>query len=1255
MDKVKVLGEIKSFLEGYNSDLKYLVNVETNVDNNFAECIIHEPNQEPRIEHIKYENFMYMKDLSKFDRELYKGKDKEYINSQKIKHGITITKLKTGNEKRLVDGYCYKVTSSRSYNDILNYFTEGGTNPFEKEKDKNGNFVRNKKGDLVYPQRSLFYSVKTTEQFFISRQARLYKGFEEYKNVHRLTFDIETFGLRYQIARMFAIGVRDNRGFETILEVEKLNDDESEIKLIQKFFNLIIQLKPAIVSGFNSEMFDFEFILGRAKILKMDMSKIPTGFKEGIQLKRKPNTPVKYGNTPDKYTATEMWGISIIDIIHAVKRTAAVNSEIKANGLKYIAKFEKIAKPNRTYIKGEDNSIGKFYSDNKIFVIDENNNYLQIPEMYQEITKKLYNLQIEKVILSKEEHNIKKTNILKEAPDFVKWFRKEALPKKLTTFIEGKNLVKQYLLDDLWETEQVDELYNQSSFMLAKIVPTTYHRICTMGTAGIWNLLMTAWSYENNLAIPYPDKYERYSGGLARCYKSGFSKRIVKIDYAGLYPAIQLTEDVFPIFDITGAMKMMLLYLTTTRNIYKKLANSTELNSEEIELFKQIDPEMHHKFINKEFTPADIAMFKIKQLPIKILNNSQYGAFGSNVSFNWSDNICAARITCTARLHLRHAIYWFSKFNCIALLAVTDGINFQYPEKTNIRITDEGTIEGTIEGLIEEMWQYGGKTGINALIEKYNKEEMTDKNESVGKGNYMSVDNDGEALACFNLSRINYATLSLVKDKKTDEMKEKIKLTGNTIKSKIIPEYIEDFIDTGLNLILHGKGNEFLTYYNEYAKNLYHQRIPLKKIASKSKIKNSIDTYKKRGKDKNGREKGMQAHMELLIEKRNKIAEELFEKYKTTLGHGKSKENLSIDEKMKLVTNYMPSEPELDSVVYYVNTGTKKSEGNSRKIVVNKETGEERFCATLISTEDLQENPNMTGQYNVERYLDAFNKRVKVLLVGFEPETAKNFLSKIVTAKTKVNVDEPVVDELVKTKKVKTKTKTVKEIKFEQADSTLLNLELKNFDLNDFDESMYLEELEVNFWNKTGYDPRKIWNGFKMFDDNKIYYEIYDNALKYLNGLMTASNKSKIKSINDEHEKGDLILIKNGGEYNVGAFNGVFIEIIKENVVIPKGELELEFDKKEEEKAKKLKETELEQVEKNEEKKNLEILKNKRTKYFKRFKKRFKIAENITMEKFLKTDDVALDDLDLYIRQMEGIEEEEANEYLGFDIDSETF
>jgi DNA polymerase elongation subunit (family B) len=1212
MDKATVLGEIKGFLEGYNNDLKYLVNVETDPRNNIAECIIHEPNQKPKIIKIQYEPFMYMKDLSKLKHGLYENRSEQIIESKRIKYGITITKLKTGNQKRLVNGYCYKITSRRSYNDIINYLTDGGMNPYEKAKDNDDNIIKNKKGEPIYLYRDLFYSPRTTEQFFICNQCRLYKGFEEYKNVHKVTFDIETTGLRYQITRVFAIGVRDNRGFETILEVDKVNDDESEIRLIQDFFNLIKHLQPAIISGYFSETFDFDFILGRVKILKMDLSEVPTSLKDTIPLRRRPNTSVKYGNTADRYTATEMWGISVIDILHATKRTAAVNSDIKETGLKYIAKFEKIARPNRTYIDGEDNSIGRFYTENKIFLIDEKNNYIQVPNEFQEVGRNLYKLQSNKNNITEEQYKTLRIKYLNESKGFIDWFRKEAQPKNLITFIGGKKLVKQYLLDDLWETEQVDELYNQSSFLLAKMVPTTYQRICTMGTAGVWNLLLTAWSYENDLAIPYPDKYVKYPGGLTRCYKIGFSKRIIKIDYAGLYPMIQISEGVFPIFDITGAMKKMLLYFTTTRNIYKKLANGHKLDNEEVTLFRQIDHEAHVKYINNELTAYDIAMFKVKQLPIKILNNSQYGALGSHISFNWSDNVCAARITCTGRLHLRHAVKWFSNYNCIALLAVTDGINFNYPEKTTIKITDNGVFDGAIDGaeagLIEEMWQYGGKTGIDALIEKYNKEEM--------KPPFMSIDNDGEAISCLNLSRINYATLLMAKDKKTGELKEKIKLTGNTIKSKVMPEYIEEFIDNAFRMILHGQGKEFIDYYYDYADDIRYMQIPLKKIASKNRIKTTLSAYKKRGKDKNGREKGMQAHMELLIEKREQIAEELFQKHKDKLGFSKSEEKLTIDDKIKLVINYMPPEPELDSTVYYVNSGYRKSHGGSRKII-DKTTGKERFCATIISTEDLQENPNMTGVYNYEKYLDAFNKRVEVLLVGFDPEIQNKILVKI------------------------DKNGDLKKEMF-----TNDQLMLKNFDLDDFDESMHLEELEVNFWNKTAYDPRLVWDGFKMYDDNKIYYEIYDNALNYLNDLMTKSNKPRIKSINSNYKEGDLVLIKDGSEYHVGAFNGISMQIIRENVQVPKSEIELELDRKQKEREMKINELKTSELtDKTDRDLFLDAQAEKRKKYFIAFKQKYGIPLISTMEQvfsLMENSNIAFDD---FVAEQEGEIEEEETEY----------
>ena len=56
-------------------------------------------------------------------------------------------------------------------------------------------------------------------------------------------------------------------------------------------------------------------------------------------------------------------------------------------------------------------------------------------------------------------------------------------------------------MDDLWETMEVDEQFNQGSFLLASMVPTSYERVSTMGTATLWKMLMLAWSYHKGLSI----------------------------------------------------------------------------------------------------------------------------------------------------------------------------------------------------------------------------------------------------------------------------------------------------------------------------------------------------------------------------------------------------------------------------------------------------------------------------------------------------------------------------------------------------------------------------------------------------------------------------------------------------------------------------------------------------------------------------------------------------------------------------------
>ncbi|KKL53572.1 hypothetical protein LCGC14_2274080, partial [marine sediment metagenome] len=80
-------------------------------------------------------------------------------------------------------------------------------------------------------------------------------------------------------------------------------------------------------------------------------------------------------------------------------------------------------------------------------------------------------------------------------------------------------------------------------------------------------------------------------------------------------------------------------------------------------------------------------------------------------------------------------------------------------------------------------------------------------------------------------------------------------------------------------------------------------------------------------------------------------------------------ETLSINDIRNLLINYMPPEPALDDVVYYVNTGYVKSHGDSKEIK-DKETNELRMSSTLISKKDLQENPNMINAFPYLSWMD---------------------------------------------------------------------------------------------------------------------------------------------------------------------------------------------------------------------------------------------------------------------------------------------
>lgn len=1127
--------EIKKFLEGENEDLKYVVNVQANKYNNKAECIIHKPDGYKCMETYTYTPFLFVKDLKKHDIKLYDN-NKDLIKLKLEQYGISFTKLKTENQKRLENGFTYKVTSSISFNSILNFYKDGGVDIYEKQRNDKGRLIKDKLGNYILNNRKYFNYVSPEEQFFIDKKVRLFKGIDYYDNLHRLVFDIETQGLRPSINRIFAIALKDNFGFERLLKVKINENDEEEKQLIIDFFEIINELKPAVIAGYNSEEFDFDFILKRAEILGVDLTKLKTTLNDKSTLRRNHRATVKIGGDTLKYTSTIMWGFTVIDIMHAVKKTAAINSDIKESGLKYISKFAEVAKENRMYISGDDNGIYHIWRDNKIhFINPQNNNYIIIPDEFQDLGLNLYKLQNskEELNLSDEDYKKIRNDFLKDNTEFIQWFKDNCVENNYIKLISGKEILERYVLDDVWETEKIDALYNASSFLLAKLVPTTYYRVCTMGTASVWNLLMTAWSFNNNIAIPEPDEKVSFTGGLSRCFKKGYNEDVIKIDFASLYPMIQLTYDVFPVFDISNIIKKMLSYFTTTRNVYKKMASGDSLNDNELNILElnKFD-EIIKKYQENTLSDGERKIFKTLQLPIKILNNSLFGALGSGYSFNWSDNICAGRITTVGRLELRKVIVWFQNFGCKPLLCVTDGVNFAIPKTTRIIVNENGIENSDVDLKPDEAWVYGGKTGISALIIKFNDKVKLERDNS-----FISVDDDGQFESCLNLKRNNYTLLTY--DKKKN--KKKVKLIGGMIKNKVMPDYIEEFIDNALIIILEGRGSDFIDYYNSYCEDIFYRKISLQKIASKKRVKESIKDYINRGTDKNGRAKAKKAHMELIILEREKLAKELFVKHYNIIKDKYSKqlekydnhdvESIDMDDIYDFVADWIPNEPELDSMIYLVNTGYKISDGDSN-IIKDAETGEERMASQLISKKDLDAGQKLDIDYNVDKYLSAFNKKVIPLLEAFNTEIKDKILIKIKKKRYK--------DEFGNKRQSMELVKNV---------FTKSQLDLEDCDLDNIEEALTLSKEEIEFWNKYGYNPNVVWDGY-IVPENTLRTDIYDKAYDYLSEQLKATNK-RLKKVDDVREAGDLILYKNKNQFDVGFFNGVYVKMVREDIRIP--------------------------------------------------------------------------------------------------------
>lgn len=957
---------IEDFLNGSNPFEK-VISVEVGYGDEKAKIIYHNKDGRRAIRHEYYYPFVWAK-FNVCDKMC--GGNRYLVRDLLRKYGIECKKLRTESsdgtvEPRMENGYkfIFRARNPMSYSKFLRFFKDAGTPVFSDAKENTDDIPRSKE------ENKLFLTVTPAEQYMIESGTRLFKGYDSYDCLKRMQFDLETTKLDAKTGRINQIGIRTNRGFEKILSVEGNTEEEknrSEHQALENFLRIIYTEDPDVIAGWNSENFDWNFNIIREQCLGGDFSEMSKKYCDGrpIYKSQKPTT-LKLGGEVETFYQTIVPDRIVIDGLHAARRAQATDSNMLKADLKYTTKYLSLNKENRVYVPGDKiNSTWKIRE--KAFAFNNKNGSW---------------------------YKITPGTPIKEG--FV--------PET------GEYIVRRYLLDDLWETDKVEKQLNEVNFQVAKIVPTNFQRVSTMGTAGIWKLIILAWSYEHGLAIPDFGPGGAFTGGLSRLLKTGFVENVIKLDYNSLYPSIMLTWYIDPKIDVQGVLPVMLEYVLTQREKYKGLKKNAANKKESLRkeynksLADELLSEIQH-WENEEMRNDRL------QNPLKILGNSAFGSFGAENLFPLGSKDCAERITCSGRQCLRLMISWFLRLGYEPIVGDTDGFNFKLPEESRFRYTEEKPYIGL--GLSRETKKDVKYVGYKADVAEFNDMFMKDFHYHPKAVNKMGLGIDEVVTSTINFSRKNYADFFPENPYPKD-----VKLVGNTIKSKKMPGYIATFLDRGIRLLLQNNGSEFLNYYYDYIEKIYNYQIPLKEIASKGKIKKTIEDYQKdcTTLTKSGRPKSRQAWYELCI-----------------------KDGLT---------------PDIGDTIYYINTGTKKADSDIKKITkwyeitkdgkIDRTKEVERGAKEWRSNPDNEYNLNMANassgpmiypeiewqkekgvrykkeyelvfacelldraiidsdddfyceegkEYNVAKYIDMFNKRITPLLVCFSKEIRNNIL-----------------------------------------------------------------------------------------------------------------------------------------------------------------------------------------------------------------------------------------------------------------------
>jgi hypothetical protein len=223
--------------------------------------------------------------------------------------------------------------------------------------------------------------------------------------------------------------------------------------------------------------------------------------------------------------------------------------------------------------------------------------------------------------------------------------------------------------------------------------------------------------------------------------------------------------------------------------------------------------------------------------------------------------------------------------------------------------------------------------------------------------------------------------------------------------------YLEKFIDEGVDLLLRNNGYKFLSNYYDYIEKIYNYQIPIKDIASKGNIKKTLKEYQDDCKTltKAGSKKSRQAWYELALNEglTPNVGDTVFYiNTGTKKGHSDVKRvthyyYYNNDEKIEITKDIEKQYKEYTKE-FKANGWTDKK---TRLDLAKEKYGTKAFDedeiilnCKLVPNEilDMEEDVLCSDyeglEYNVEKYIDQFNNRIRPLLVCFHPDIRNKIL-----------------------------------------------------------------------------------------------------------------------------------------------------------------------------------------------------------------------------------------------------------------------